>query len=122
MSESIALVMQYERNQGRKPIDVSKKYVGYDIKSDDRLIEVKKRDIKYGFLYVTKNEFLAFQKNKNAYLYLVYYRDGKPKIRILDRDIVLANSKISIKYQLRLTKDVIESADEIEIGDIIELR
>lgn len=118
MSESIALVMQYEKEQGRSPIDVSKKYVGYDIKSDNRLIEVKKREIKYGFLYITHNEFATFQKNKNAYLYLVYYRDGQPKLRIFDRDMVLDNSKISIKYQLRLRKNVIESAEEIEIGDI----
>ena len=115
MSKEIKLVMEYERKQGRNPEDVSRRYVGYDIKSDDRLIEVKKRDIKYGFLFMTNNEFLTFLKNKNAYLYLVYYRDDKPKLKILQRDTVLANSKISIKHQLRLRKKVMESTDEIEL-------
>lgn len=116
MSKEMELVMEYEKRQGRNPVDVSRKYVGYDIKSNDRLIEVKKRDIKYGFLYITKNEFTTFLENKNAYLYLVYYRDKKPKLKILHRDIILANSKISIKYQLRLRKKVLESADELELG------
>jgi len=115
MSKEMELVMEYEKRQGRNPEDVSRRYVGYDIKSNDRLIEVKKRDIKYGFLYITKNEFTTFLENKNAYLYLVYYRDEKPKLKILHRDIILANSKISIKYQLRLRKKVKESANEINL-------
>ena len=115
MSKEVQLVMKYERRQGRNPEDVSRRYLGYDIKSDDRLIEVKKRAIKYGFLFMTKNEFLTFQKNKNAYLYLVYYREDKPKLKIIHRDTVLANSQISIKYQLRLRKKVMESAEEIEL-------
>jgi len=115
MSKEMELVMEYEKRQGRNPEDVSRRYVGYDIKSNDRLIVVKKRDIKYGFLYITKNEFTTFLENKNAYLYLVYYRDEKPKLKILHRDIILANSKISIKYQLRLRKKVMESANEINL-------
>ena len=115
MSREMELVIRYEKEQGRNPEDVSRRYVGYDIKSDDRLIEVKKRAIKYGFLFMTNNEFLTFLKNKNAYLYLVYYRDNKPKLKILQRDTILANSKISIKYQLRLRKKVLKSAEEIEL-------
>ena len=34
------LVMKYEKEQGRNPLDVSKDRVGYDIKSDNRYIEV----------------------------------------------------------------------------------
>jgi len=115
MSKEIESVMEYERSQGRNPEDVSRRYVGYDIRSDDRLIEVKRRAIKYGFLYMTNNEFETFLQNQNAYLYLVYYREDKPRLRILHRDTVLANSKISIKYQLRIRKKVLESAEEVEL-------
>ena len=115
MSEEIGLVMEYERRQGRNPEDVSRKYLGYDVRSGDRLIEVKRRVIKYGFLYLTANEFLIFQKNENAYLYLVYYENSAPKLRILDRDAVLRNSKISVRYQFRWRKRDLENLQEIDL-------
>ena len=50
---AIELVMAYERKQGRNPENVSRKGVGYDIKSNDRLIEVKGQSSKKpDFIYL----------------------------------------------------------------------
>lgn len=76
---------------------------------------MKRREIKYGFLYLTKNEFSTFRKNRNSYLYLVYYKDGAPKLKVLDRDTVLGNARISVRYQLRWRKKQLESFEEIEL-------
>lgn len=117
MDKETDLVMDYERKQGRNPEDVSRKRdVGCDIKSGDRFIEVKKRDIKYGFVVITKNEFQTFLKNKNTYLYLVYYIEGKPKLKIFDRDVVLGNSQISVSHTVQIGKAIREPSEEIDIG------
>jgi hypothetical protein len=115
-SKEIEMVLQYEKSQGRSAVDVSRKYVGYDIKSSDRLIEVKKRSIKYGFVYLTENEFKTFLKNENEFLYLVYEgKDGELKLKILGRDLVLANTRFSRHFQLSLKKSVKESVEEISL-------
>ncbi len=113
--KAIKLVIEYERRQGRNPKDVSNRYLGFDIKSDDRLIEVKQRDIRRGFVFLTENEFLTFMRNKNAYLYVVYDIDKEPKLKIIDRDTVLANAKILMKIRVNLGKKILEKFDEIKL-------
>ena len=41
--KTIAFVLEFEKAQGREPLDVSsdKRHRGYDVKSDHRMIEVK---------------------------------------------------------------------------------
>lgn len=107
--------MAYERKQGRNPEDDSGKKEGYDVKSSDRLIEVKKRDIKYGFVFITNNEFSTFLKNKNAFLYLVRYKDGKPMLKIFDRDVVLGNSQAELRYRFQMRK-LLKESTEIELS------
>jgi hypothetical protein len=116
MTEEIDLVIDYEKKNGRNPKDVSnRRDVGCDIKCDDRLIEVKKRDVKYGFVFITKNEFQTFLKNKNAYLYVVYRKDGKPKLKIFERDTVIGNSQISFRHRFQMRKVIKESSEEIDL-------
>ncbi len=118
MTKEMDLVMDYEKKQGRNPVDVSnRRNVGCDIKCEDRFIEVKKRDMKYDFVFITENEFQTFLKNKNAYLYVVYYEDGKAKLKIFDRDTVIGNSHLAtIRYRIHMRKAIKEHSEEIGLG------
>ena len=64
--ESIKLVMDYETKRvGKTPNNVSStKRLGYDLESDDRYIEVKKRDAKYSFVFITDYELRFFSKTR----------------------------------------------------------
>lgn len=116
MTKEMDLVIDYERKQGRNPIDVSnRRDAGCDIKCEDRFIEVKKRDMKYGFVFITKNEFQTFLKNKNTYLYVVYDDDGKAKLKIFDRDTVIGNSQFSIRHRFQMRKAIKENSKEIDL-------
>jgi hypothetical protein len=69
-------VMEYEKNNGRTPEDVSSQNLGYDIRSLDkkggyRYIEVKAR-AKEGAIALTPNEWFMAQRLKEEYwLYVV---------------------------------------------------
>lgn len=84
-------VLQYERQEGRQPEDVSKQNLGYDIRStaEDgsvRYIEVKAR-ADTGDIVLTLNEWLTAQKLGQSYwLYIVEYAGSEqPRLyRILD--------------------------------------
>ena len=114
---AMKLVMEYEEKNGRNPKDVSnRRDTGCDIQCDDRLIEVKRRDVKYGFLFLTENEVQTFLKKPNACLYLVYYRDGHPKLRIFDRETVIRNlCMATVRYRFGLTKSSKENTKEIDL-------
>jgi hypothetical protein len=117
-TDSIRLVMDYEEKRvGQRPKDVSrKKRLGYDLESVDRLIEVKKRGIEYGFVFLTIHELNFFQKNDKAYLYLVYEKEGKPKMKIFDNDTVKKNClPATVRYRFHMRKAVKESSEEIEL-------
>jgi len=79
--KAIEFSLNYERSQGRNPEDFSmdRKHPGYDIKSDERLIEVKGvgeswRTYNWQSLYKTERECLRKNPN-NFYLYIVKYED-----------------------------------------------
>lgn len=83
------LAMQYERENGREPVDVSKENTGYDVYSKDsddrvRFIEVKARAGE-GEIVLTPNEWLSsMQLGDKYYLYVVWNAiknpSGKPLI------------------------------------------
>jgi hypothetical protein len=117
-NDSIKLVMEYERNRtGKLPTNVSStKRLGYDIDSGDRLIEVKKRAIKYPFVFLTVNELKFFQTNVKAHLYLVYEKEGKSMLKIFKREDVVFNClPATPRYRFQLRKAVKEKAEEIEL-------
>jgi hypothetical protein len=81
---AIKHVLQYERESGRTPVDVSSKNLGYDIESvsgnGKRYIEVKGFGTK-GKPLITENEKSFLLKNRHSYLYLVYNcLKGEPNI------------------------------------------
>ena len=106
--ESMDLVIKFETERtGKPPENVSGiKRLGYDLKSiDNRCIEVKKRDVKYDFVFITDYEFRFFLKNKDAYLYVVFYDGEKTDIKMFDRDKVLTNLHDATKrYRVHINK------------------
>lgn len=79
-TRGMEVVMQYERDQGRNPEDVSKKNLGFDIRSSVtdnekrvvRHIEVKAR-AKEGQISMSRNEwYQAIQLADSYYLYVVW--------------------------------------------------
>jgi len=70
--KAIEIVVNYEKKQGRNPRQVNKIQKGYDIKSNERLIDVR------------------FVPN-NFYIYVIYNLNNKPKLKILNSDFILRN-------------------------------
>lgn len=103
--DAIKKVIEYEKSQGRNPVDVHKKRLGYDIKSSGRLIEVKKRDFpKRRFIFLTQKEFETFLRNKDAYLYIV---TNEGKIKEIEREKVLKAAKPEYKWRISLRKEIV---------------
>jgi hypothetical protein len=92
-------VMAFERKEKRKPEDVSKRNLGFDIRSAGsegvvRLIEVKSH---HGFpVELTRNEWnSARQEGNRYYLYIVTEEDGETSIReIQDPSSALEVTKV----------------------------
>jgi hypothetical protein len=70
---ALNIVMSFENEEGRNPIDVhDQKRVGYDIKCDNRFIEVKSFSGKKGQITITPYEFKAARKfEEHYYIYVV---------------------------------------------------
>lgn len=72
---AIEVVVKYEKEQGRNPVHVSGKGCGYDIKSDNRFIEVKGSSeswVSYNWLCLYPTEVDCLRKFPgNFYLYIV---------------------------------------------------
>jgi len=104
------IAMQYEREQGRNPVDVSKENLGYDIYSEGngekRYIEVKAR-AHLGDVELTWNEYVTAKRLKDKYwLYVVAYAAEKPTLYII-RDPA-HTLKVVEKYEVRFKVPVDE--------------
>ncbi|MCX8063739.1 MAG: helicase-related protein [Candidatus Hydrogenedentes bacterium] len=86
------VAMEYERKQGRNPIDVSTQNLGFDIRSEKidkeekiteiRYIEVKARAHK-GDVVLTQNEWFKAQRfGDDYYLYVVFNTSSNPELII----------------------------------------
>jgi len=83
------VAMQYERDQGREPEDVSAQNLGFDVRSRDprtgrkRYIEVKART-GVGSVALTQNEwFKARRFGNDYYLYAVLNAAATPELYII---------------------------------------
>ena len=81
------IAMQYERNHGRTPVDVSSKNLGYDVYSsgngEERCIEVKAR-ADLGDVELTYNEWVTARRLGNKYwLYVVVNARENPTLYII---------------------------------------
>jgi hypothetical protein len=97
------IAMEYERRQGRNPVDVSKENLGYDIYSEGngekRHIEVKAR-AHLGDVELTWNEYVTAKRLKDKYwLYVVAYAAERPTLYII-RDPA-HTLKVVEKYEIR---------------------
>jgi superfamily II DNA or RNA helicase len=83
------VAMKYEKNQGRKPEDVSKENLGFDIRSkkgkdEIRYIEVKARKDE-GQIALTQNEWMKAKRFRDQYwLYVVSDALKKPTLTLIN--------------------------------------
>jgi len=97
------VTMQYERDAGRKPEDVSKENLGFDVRSKDkkgkpRYIEVKAR-AGVGAIALTQNEWFKAQRlADDYYLYVVWNAGKDPK----NKPLIIRNpaQNISVKEKV----------------------
>lgn len=93
-------VLDYERNAGRSPRDVSQENLGYDIESSGRFIEVKGK-ASTGPVALTLNEWIAARRlGKDYYLYIVTYALEYPTLHII-RD---ASRKLEPDEQIHIVR------------------
>lgn len=96
------IAMNYERNQGREPEDVSRENLGFDIRSkgvkDLRYIEVKARRDE-GQVALTPNEWFKAKRFKEQYwLYIVCNAGTKPVLYLINNPT--ENLKVQEKVEL----------------------
>ena len=110
--KAIEVVIDYEKKQGRTPEIVSKRNQGYNIKSNDRFIDVKVNSKKSDVLM----SFSVFKKLgkqiSNYYVYLVEMENKKPIIKILDPDLVLKN--FSLLTLVKIKENLIKGIKKVE--------
>ena len=112
---SIEEVMRYEFSQGRKPVDVSKEFRGYDLLSDGngerRFIEVK-GFARNGDVEMTSNEWLTAERLGGSYwLYIVEDALDDRKRRI-----------IPIRNPYEILKGLAETRDVKDFKVIVKAR
>ncbi|GIU68488.1 MAG: hypothetical protein KatS3mg001_338 [Candidatus Pacearchaeota archaeon] len=111
--KAIELVLDYEKKQGRNPQTVNKFRNGYDIKSGDRLIEIKinERD---SDLLVSFKGFKKLGKNVvNYYIYVLNGDEEKPKLKILEPEFILRN--FNLLTLVKIKSDSIKKVGEINL-------
>lgn len=113
------ITMEYERNQGRKPEDVSSENLGFDVRSKDkdeniRYIEVKARS-QLGDVALTQNEwFKAKRFKEDYYLYVVLNASMKPKLSIIRNPA----AKLEPEEKFEVVRYIIPLEELKEKGDI----
>lgn len=97
--------MEYETIEGRKPVDVTKENMGFDLRSKDkdgptRYIEVKARKGE-GSVALTKNEWIKARRFKEQYwLYVVANAVSKPALFIIQNpaNFLEPTEKMEVRY------------------------
>lgn len=91
--KAVEIVLNYEKKQGRNPEQVNKIQKGYDIKSNERLIDV--RVVLNDKINMQTIPLIFFKKIGkdiiNFYIYIVYNLNDKPRLKILNSDFILKN-------------------------------
>lgn len=92
--KAVELVIEYEKKQGRNPEKVDKFKEGYDLKSGERLIEVKTNgNFKSDLLLSFSNFKKLGKKISNYYVYFLIGED-KPKLKIIEPDFIIKNMNL----------------------------
>lgn len=111
--KAMKFVIEYEKGEGRNPLDVSKKRVGYDIKSNERCIEVKGQSEtnngrpKQNWLFFDTSCFKALQKESEYFVYLVFnipkdisIEEGDPKLIIFDKEEIIRSLRTGVGFSI----------------------
>jgi len=101
------IVMEYEKNQGREPEDVSKENLGFDIRSkvdrETRYIEVKARKDE-GQVALTCNEWFKAKRFKEQYwLYVVANASISPTLYITNNPA----EKLNIQEKVEVVRFIV---------------
>jgi len=102
--KSIQYVIKYEKSQGRNPQDVSRRRLGYDIKSGKRYIEVKSRPGSKIQPFISLHNHLLRSIGKGLssyYIYIVYDMKDNPKLVIVPPEMVLKNLETKVSLLIR---------------------
>jgi superfamily II DNA or RNA helicase len=111
------VAMEYEREKGRLPEDVSTQNLGYDIRSTSlsgevRYIEVKARATT-GAIVLTPNEWLMAQRLGNEYwLYVVENAATQPRLRIIQNPAAKLQPEEVVEVVRYVVKNWKEVSDE----------
>jgi len=115
----MAVAMEYERRQGRRPDDVSAENLGFDIRSSDksgavRYIEVKAR-AHTGAVALTQNEWFKARRFKDDYfLYAVMDAGKVPSLYIIRNPA----EKLDAEERVEVVRYVIAFQEIAEKGDM----
>jgi len=114
--------MEYEKKQGRIPIDVSKEKIGFDIRSIDengdilRRIEVKGR-ARVGNVVLSENEWKqANNLGDDFYLYIVYNCVTNPELKIIQNPAKVFTPEKVVKVMYSVSKEKILEEGENKDG------
>jgi hypothetical protein len=111
------VAMEYEREKGRLPEDVSTQNLGYDIRSTSlsgevRYIEVKARATT-GAIVLTPNEWLMAQRLGEEYwLYVVENAATQPRLRIIQNPAAKLQPEEVVEVVRYVVKNWKEVSDE----------
>jgi hypothetical protein len=91
--KAMEFVKRYESSKGGRPFSVSLQGCGYDIKSRNRLIEVKGfRNIRYpSIVLMGKLKEQLASKVKKCFIYVVYDIEHEPKLKIIKPSLIWEN-------------------------------
>jgi superfamily II DNA or RNA helicase len=111
------VAMQYEREHGRNPEDVSAENVGYDIRSTSPLGEVRYIEVKArattGAIVLTPNEWLMAQRLGNEYwLYVVENAATQPQLCIIQNPAAKLQPEEVVEVVRYVVKNWQEASDE----------
>ncbi len=101
--KAMKIVIKYEKSQGRNPRDVSRTRCGFDIKSGKRCIEVKGQGSRRAdWIWISNSIVRNLGKRLSSYyIYIVYDINNRPKLKILEPDIISKNLKIDTLFLLK---------------------
>jgi len=107
--KAVSLVMEYERKRGWNPRNVSRNrdFIGYDIisigpENENRLIEVKETNNRYGIPDMTETEFTRKLTMIATHLYIVGNIDKEPLLYIIPRkDLKPEHLTMKVSYHVK---------------------
>ncbi len=122
--KAVELVMDWERKNGRNPVDVRGKGLGYDIKSESasekRCVEVKSRSQERQ-TFVTMDGGLLKRLGKDVSNYYLYFvrnvENYRPTLRIVPAERVLSNLATTVRFKFAITKETMEGIKELPLSE-----